>query len=322
MAANPTNLSFVGIAKEATPGTFVASANYLPVNKFDPQDTTMWLTNDTWQGSAVSTYDKVAGPIYSEISCGGPVVPDMIGYLITGALGDVTTTGASAPFTHAISTKNSTTAQPVSYSLNDYDSVDNRGYTGCQVYDLKFTWDGEKALMWDGSLKGYSSAVQTKPAFSNTGVAMLPGWLSAVTINSISALTMIDAEIDLKRAGDPIHTADGTQAPYQIFVGELSVNGKLTVVADTSTQLTNYLAGTKIPLDFNFAQGAGAAAVQFKAHMTNCNLDLVKVSRGKTYTEYELTYEAIANATDAGASGGKSPIKFTLQNALPAATYL
>lgn len=322
MAANPTALSFVGIAKEATPNTFVASTQYLPVNKFDPQDTTMWLTNDSWRGSMGSTYDKVAGPLYTEIACGGPAIPDMIGFLCTGILGDVTTTGASAPFTHAISLKNSSTGQPVSYSLNDFDSVDNRGYGGCQVYDLKFTWDGEKALMWDGNLKGYPSAVQTKPTAAYTAVQLLPGWLSIFTIGGSGALTLVDAEIDFKRAGGPIHTADGTQAPYQIFVGPLTVTGKVTVVADTSTQLTNYLAGTKTSLDFNFTQGAGAGLTQFKAHMTNANYDLAKPNRGKEWVEYEITYEAVMNSTDAGASGGTSPIKVTLQNALPAATYL
>ena len=322
MPANPTDLSFYGVAKEATVGTYVAPADYLPLNKFDPQDMTTWLIDSAARGSMVDTYNKVAGPVWSEISCGGPVFPDTIGYPVMGILGDITTTGASAPFTHAGAVKNSSTGQPTSHSLFDYDAVDSRGYTGIQWYDLTFTWDGEKYLNWDGTARGFQSATQSKPSASYTSVAMLPGWLSAVTINSIASTTLIDAEIKIARQGGPIHTADGTQAPYQIFLGGMGVSGKFVVVADTNTQLTNYLAGTKVPLDFNFQQGAGAAAVQVKFHMSNVNYDLAKPVRNKQWVEYEITYEAVANATDAGASGGQSPIKVTLQNAKPAATYI
>jgi len=322
MPANPTALSFIGVAKESVVGTFVPAVAYLPVTTFDPQDMTTWLPDVSWRGSMVETYNKVAGPIWSEIKLGGPVYPDTIGYPIMGILGDVVDSGASAPFSHVGSVKNSSTGQPTSHSLNDFDSVDNRGYTGIQWYGLDFKWDGEKFLTWDGDCKGFQSATQTKPAFSNSLIPPLPGWLSAVTINSISALTLVDAEISIKRKGGPIHTADGTQAPYQIFVGEIAVTGKMTLVADATTQLTNYLAGTKIPLDFNFTQGAAAALVQVKFHMSNCNLDLVAPKRGKEYVQYDVTFEAVANTTDAGASGGQSPIKVTLQNAIAAATYI
>ena len=322
MVANPTALSFYGIGKEATPGTYAVPTDFLPLTKMTPVDKTMWLKDDGMRGSMAKEYNLIAGPVWSELTCDGPVFPDSIGYPLMSFLGDLTVTGASAPFSHVGALKNSGTAQPVSDSLTDFDSVDSRGYPGLQWYDLTFKWDGEKLLTWAGTAKGFQSAVQTKPTASYTTVTALPGWLCIPTINSIVGTTLIDGEIKMKRGGGPIHTADGTQAPYQMFVGDAEVSGKLVVVADTSTQLTNYLAGTKVPVDINFTQGAGAALVQFKLHMTLCNLNEVKPARGKEWTEYEIDFTALPNTTDAGASGGLSHIKATLQNAKPSGTFV
>jgi hypothetical protein len=45
------------------------------------------------------------------------------------------------------------------------------------------------------------------------------------------------------------------------------------------------------------------------------------ISRGKDYVELPISFKAVANSTDVGASGGYSPIKVTLQNAITSGTY-
>lgn len=317
-------LRFAGVAKEATKGTFVAATDYIPITKFDAQDTTTWIEDTGLRGSMVARYNKVAGPLFSEISMGGDVFPDSIGYVLSGFFGEVATTGASAPFTHTFDIQNTgstTQGQPTAFSFTDYQSVEGRGYPGQQVTDLQFTWDGEKALKWDAKSVGFASATQTKPTQSFSGVTLLPGWLCAFKIAGSTSLQLVDAQISLKRPVKPINTADGTQAPLAIWAGPAEATGKCVIVVDTITQLTNYLAGTKTALDFNWAQGAGAAAVQFNPHFTNCNYDLVKTGSGKDYVEYEITWEALGNTTDVGTSGGYSIGKTIIQNAKPAATY-
>lgn len=321
MTANPTALSFYGIAHENVKGTYTAPTDYLPLTKFDPVDKTVWLKDDGMRGSMAKEYNLIAGPVYSEISCSGPVFPDTIGYPLVSLLGDITVTGASAPFTHTAALKNSGDGQPISDSLTDFNSVDTRGYSGTQWYGMDFKWDGEKLLDWTGTAKGFQSASQSKPAASFTGITALPGWLCLFTINSIASTTLVSGDISIKRAGGPINTADGTQSPYQMFAGDVTVTGKLVVVADTNLQLTNYLAATKMPLDFNWTQGAGAALVQLKLHMSNCNLNDVKTQRGKEFTEYEIDFSALPNSADAGAGGGLSHVKATLQNAKASGTF-
>ena len=56
--------------------------------------------------------------------------------------------------------------------------------------------------------------------------------------------------------------------------------------------------------------------------MTKCAYKVAKITRGKEHVQVEVTVQGVANATDVGASGGFSPCKWVVQNALPAATYI
>ena len=108
--ALPRNRSYLGIAKETrpTPGsapTAVAATDYIPYTTFNPVDSIKYLDDKGLRGSMAEEYDVLQGNIYSELELGGDVFPDTIGYVVAGVLGDVTTTGASAPYTHAVDTR-------------------------------------------------------------------------------------------------------------------------------------------------------------------------------------------------------------------------
>jgi hypothetical protein len=318
--ANPTALSFWGVAKDT--GTYVAPTDYIPLTKFDPEDMTTWINDDATRGSMVKSYDKIAGPVWSKATLGGPVFPDTIGYPLMGMLGDVTASGASAPYTYAGAIKNSGDGQPTSQSWTDFNSVEPRGFVGSRWYDLNFAWDGEKGFTWDGAFQGFQSVIQAKPTNAPSTIRMLPGWLCVFKVGGSTLSTLVSADIKMKRAGEPINTADGTQAPLEIFVGEIEVTGKCVLVADVNTQMTNYLSATQTTFDFNFTQGAGAALVQTQFHGSKVNYDLAKPVRGKRFVEYEITWEMLGNSTDAGASGGFSPLKATIQNAKATNVYV
>lgn len=319
--ANPTVLGFVSVAKESTRGTYAAPVDYVPFTKFDVEDTTTWFSDDALRGSMVKAYDKVAGPQWAKISMQGPVYADTFGYPLMGILGDCVTTGSSAPYTHVGAVKNSADGQPTTQSWTDFNSVDTRGYTSVSWYDLGVTWDGEKALDWTGTAQAYASAVQTKPTSAPSTVRMYPGWLGAVTLGGSSSQVLISADIKFKRAGDPIHTSDGTQPPLEIFVAEMDCTGKIVVVADLNTQLTNYLTSPQQSLVVNFTSGTGATLTQVKFQFSKFNYDLAKPVRGKKWMEYEIDFEALGNTTDVGASGGYSLCKATLQNAKVSGTF-
>ena len=101
--------SFIGIAKETTKGTPVAPTDYLLVNKdtVKPVNVIDPLYDQGLRGAMVENYNYIPGRTRSTFDLGGAVFADGIGYALTGIMGACATTGASAPFTHTISLKNS-----------------------------------------------------------------------------------------------------------------------------------------------------------------------------------------------------------------------
>lgn len=320
MAVQATNRSVVGVAKEAVKGTGVVPTDYLPVRKFDPFDKLDLLPDNGWRGSATDDYGMVAAKTWGELDLGGDVFPDGIGWLLASLLGDLTTTGASAPFTHAFALLN--TGQPESLSLTDSDGVQARRWAGVQVTELGFKFDAAGMFTWDAKAVAFASATVTTPTASFSAVPPAPAWAIAASIGGSAVGIVQSAEFTLKRDGTPIMTADGTQAPHAIFVGPLSVSGKLGLLLEDETMLMNYLNNSQPALDLNYTAGAGAAAVQVKLHATKAAFTAGKRNRGKEYLQLDVDFSCVANSTDVGASGGLAPAKITLQNAKAASIYI
>jgi hypothetical protein len=122
--------------------------------------------------------------------------------------------------------------------------------------------------------------------------------------------------------GTPITAVTGTQDPYAIFVGPLRVTGKMTLVHEDDSELVRYLTNTQPAVVLDFTQGAGAALVDVKFQMTKGAYTVGRVNHsGKDWVETEIEFNAVANATDVGASLGVGPVLATIKSAKPAATY-
>lgn len=299
-----------------------APSNYIPVATFTPTDGITYLPDTNYRGSAVTTYGHVPGPIDGGYATGGNVYSDTFGYWAGNILGDVVTTGGSAPYAHAMAALNSGNGQPRSDTITDSDPVQARAYPGMMCTDLSVSIDSAQMLTYTATLIGFNSGTvgqPSGPSFSTLqGIA---GWQPICTIGGTYTPTLLNATIDLKRSGTPDHTVDGNQAPYSIFVGPLDCSGKFTIVYEDEVQLLNYLNAVKVSLDFNFTRGSGAAFEQVKFHMSQVVYTVGAKSINGDQMQVDITFECDANSTDAGASGGLSPIKVTLGNALPANTF-
>lgn len=315
--------SFLGIAKEAVRGTGVSASDFLPVKSLQLHDHQTFLQDTNMRGSQVTNYGQISGVTWAEYDFGGDVFADTIGYPVAGVLGQVATTGASAPYTHACALLNSGDGQPTSYSLSDYDGSQARQMTAAMFSELSFTFNADGLLAYTAKAAGNLSATIATPSRSYTSVTPIANWLGAVTIGGVSSSILLDGTCDLKRSVNPIHTIDGTANPYRFWSGALEVSGKLSFVTESGeAQLLNYLNNSQPSMDLNFQQGAGSTATQVKLHMTKCAYTDAQITRGKDWIQTDVTYEAVANTTDVGASGGYGPIVVTLQNAKASGTYV
>jgi len=331
MAVQNTHRSYIGVAKEATHGTAVAPSTYIPVavSKLKVQDLIDPLFDEGLRGSVVKNFAYVQGRRRATVEFGGPVFADTFPWAVAALLGSVTTTGASAPFTHTVSLKNASTTgadvQPTSLTLTDFYAAQVRSYPGCRIHDLTLTFSAEGLLDYDAKGTSWGSATVSTPTPSFSTLTPVPTWQAQVTIGGSVVANSVSGEINLTRPVNPVYaigTSSGsTQQPYSVFVGALETKGKFTFVMEDDTQLTNFLSNTQPAITVNWTNGSGATATQIQYTLTKGAYTVAQIERTKDFVQVMIEFEGLGNTTDAGATAGYNNIKWTFQNAVTSGTY-
>jgi hypothetical protein len=327
MAVQNSVRSYLGVAKETTKGTAVTPTAFIPVaqGKFKPVDIVDPLYDEGLRGSAVKNYNYIQGRTRSTFDFGGPVFADTIPWAIAGVLGQVDTTGASAPYTHTISLKNASATgsdiQPTAFTFTDFYAAQVRAYAGCQITDFSLSFTAEGMMEYDVKAIGWQSATASTPTPSFTSVLPTPVWQGTVTIGGTQVSNAVEGKINMKRAATPIYGIANTQNPYSVFLGALEVSGELKFVMENDTQLTNFLSNTQPAIVLNWANGSGSTATQIQATLTKGAYTAAVIDRSKDFVEVTVTLEGIGNTTDAGSTSGYAPIKWVAKNAVVASTY-
>jgi hypothetical protein len=328
MAVQNSVRSYIGIAKEATKGTAVAPTDYLLVNKdtVKPVDVIDPLYDQGLRGAMVENYNYIPGRTHSTFDMGGVVFADGIGYALTGIMGACATTGASAPYTHTISLKNSlaasTDVQPLSYTLTDFYVAGVRTYAAQQFHDVTLKFSADGMLEFDAKATGNLSATASAPTPTFSTLLPTPVWQGTVTIGGTQVSNAISGSIAMKRPVTPIYGISQTQDPFQVFVGALDVTGDFEFIMEANTELTRYLTNTQPSIVLNWAYGTSAAALQIQATITKGAYTAAAYDRGDDFVKISVSFNGLGNSTDAGASGGFAPIKWVLQNAKASGTYI
>ena len=326
-SAQPSVRSYVGIAKEVTPGTAVPATDFIPLMKdsLKPVDVIAPLYDTGLRGSMAQNYTYIQGRRHTEIDLGGPVFADTVGYWLGGILGSVATTGSSAPYTHTISLKNATAigadAQPTSFTIEDMYVASNRYYPGCKVTDFTMNFNSEGMLEYTAKLMGFPSETTTiaSPTFSS--VTPTPVWKGTVSIGGATVGYTTDGTITMTRASEAIFGINTSQGPYEIFVGALDSTGSFTFVMENDDQLTNFLSNSQPALAITFAQGASTTATSIGFTLSKGAYTTAAIDRSGDHVAISVDFSSMATTTNAGSTGGYSPIKWSLQNAVVSGTY-
>lgn len=318
----PVSRSSLGIGKEVTAGTAVAASFTLPVTSMTPVEKITRLYDDAWRASMAKTHGAQSGPQVFDYDFAGDLYADAIGWPVVGLLGDDAVTGAAAPYTHAATLLNSGTGQPTTYTLIDNNALEGVSYAGFMFSDLDLKFTPAGLITYTAKGVGRSWASGAVPTPSYTTLPPSAAWRVTASISGSAAPTMLDGEVMVKRTVTDLHTLNNSQAPYTVFAaGDLECSGKATLIWEATTYRDYYRTGTQVAIDLSFTQGTGAAQTGLTVHSSVCDLKKADVTRGKTYVELAVEWDAIANTTDAGSSGGDSPVKITLINALASGTY-
>ena len=333
----PSAKQFIGLAKETTQGTAVTPITAtIPVDKFEPEDKPTWLDDLSFRGSMANLAGEVQGVEIVEWSIpDSPAFFDTLPYFVNNILGDITDSGAT-PVSHAISLLNSGTGQPGSLTLVDWQGPPSasffaRVYPGACVSELTIKGNAESSLiMW--SAKGLawpSSVAAAAPTPATSADTPFGAWRTLLGLGGVAGggtqvKTAREWEVTIKRALKAEYTLQGSQNPFVIFRGAVDVEGKLafSVPADESNSMTYLLNNTQPQLQVVVDNGLTLGNnrnlqvdCQLAAYQTS------KINRSAEAVGYDATFKAVMNSTNAGASGGLSPIKVTFKNNTAAATY-
>ncbi|TDB86273.1 hypothetical protein E1264_18435 [Actinomadura sp. KC216] len=321
MAVTPGARSAFGIGRETTPGTPVTATYFPPLSKLDPTDKPEYLVDEGYRGSMASQYGGVLGPAVSELEFEGPGFVDALGALLHNVLGDYSVGAAvSGVFPHTFGLLNSGTGQPPSHTFIDSQqltaSTGARVYPGAAISELTLSGNAEGLFEVSGKATAYPSAAAGS-AMTNTPTSesIIPAWRSTVSIAGSPATNVSEWSVSLERELMVAHTADGSQGPYTIGRGPLKVSGKLTFIAlDESPLITGLLTNQQPALVITVNNGGSTGALREIAITCTKAAYQDAAQKRDTLLGWDVNFAAMANATDAAASGGLSPVKAVLKN--------
>jgi hypothetical protein len=323
----PTGLQWMGMGKEgaSTYGTPAAAPTvWVPVvsPKHAPQQT--MLKDQALRGSMGNLYGQVAGVRYDTLDYQtflylDSAMPHMMNILG----GPDAITGGADPYTHKTSLLNNANAgQPTSWTIWLFNGSECWRMAGCQLAGLDIETKVLDSLAGlTPSWMGLPATIVTAPSNTPTTKLAQPAWNTTLTIGGTGTTNYSDIKLSMKRATSAEFGANGTQSPYVIFVGELTVTGSLLAIYRGNTvpvdDMSGYLANTQPALVLQ-NNPAGDAVHYAKFQHSQMAYDNVSIADNGKYLEVTANLEAVDNATDA-TNGGVSPQLFSLLSPVSAA---
>lgn len=239
----------------------------------------------------------------------------------------------TTPYAALFSTLNTGNGQPSTMTITDYQgptaSTGTRAYAGCCLSELNIKGNAESTTIeYDAKGMGWPSA--SAAAFTSAPSSSLPqaAWeIQAGIAGPASGGTLVrtvgEFSLSLKRVLEIIYTGQNSQNPYVIFRGKLTSSGNFTFPAVADETPLTYLNSNTQPqtqlIISNGLSGANLLSLQIDHQATAWTTS--QIDRSRASVGYNVSWDGIANTTNAGGSGGYSPVSVTLSNAITPNSY-
>jgi hypothetical protein len=281
----------------------------------------MWLQIDVAANAEVVQVLSVATNVVTL----QPATPIRLTHL-TGVAVTNTTTG-NGKYTHVFSTLNSAAngAQPPTHTLTDISgipaSTGARMYGSSCVSEVVLNGNAQQFLTWQAKGQGWLSGIAgSTPTFAPSTQPAQAAWNSIAGIGGpATGGTLInyvsDWSVTIQRKLEPVWTTQGVQNPYVIARGGLTVALKLLFEATPSEAPLLALLNNNQPQTQFVATGPNSSSITVDGQTTA--YETAKLNDGKAVYGYDVSARYMANTTNVGNSGGYSPIKITIVNAVP-----
>lgn len=248
----------------------------------------------------------------------------------------------ASPYTHTFALLNSalgyggvTGSQPPTHTLTDNTNLNFSGSPGTNtsgaraypfscVSQMDLTLNSEQLV----SVRFQGNSFVSQPAASaptNTVSSALPvaAWQAQVYIGGTAPANQVttigELAISVKRKLQVIWTLQGTANPAVIARGDLDITGSIQFVNPTDESPLMYMLNNTQPLLYVVLDNGLSGASHFKVtfRCSQASFTKAKPERGQMLVAFGDSWEAIANTSDVGGTGGQGPGLFTLLNSTP-----
>lgn len=307
--AYPSNLQWVGAAKEAVPGVAEAAPTFwIPVDgsslKYKANQSV--LTDQAYRGMMSADFQQVQGMRFDTLAYKSYIYMDSVYQHILALLGKPdTVTGSAAPYTHKTSVENGVDnpeAQPPAFTLFYFDGAKCRQIPGCICSDVKIDVKVDQLVTLDVSWTGLDAVVMgSAPTNTPSTNAPIPSWNTVIKVAGTAVSQYSEVSLDYKRDVADVPTINASQSPLEIFGGGVSMTGTLTAVyqgASADPDLAAYLANTQHALTVVLAP-IGDAVHSLTLQHSVVAYDSADPAGSNKWMEIQSTIKALANAADA-----------------------
>lgn len=228
---------------------------------------------------------------------------------------------AGGGYTHRWTILNTGNGQPPTTSLTDYTgltaSVGARTYPSACVAQMDMSGNTEQLLMKKVSGEAWqSSAAAGTPTAATSFVLPQANWRSTISIGGSTINDIGNWSCSIKRKLQPYWTATNSQTPFVIARGGLDIAYNFDwSVAEQENALTEMLTSGYLAVVITLDNGLSSTNhLALTITSTTAQATKSKPTRNNVLVGYQNEMIAVANATDAGGSGGIGPVSVQLTN--------
>ena len=234
----------LGIAREVTPGTYVAPEKYVPF-----MSETLKLMDDKKYRRPIRQSADMIGHVLGNTHVEGDIdieaFTDCIPYFMYASRLTVVKTGASAPFLYT-GTPNANGVAGTTLSITIVRNGIVFAYVGCTVGQYTFTVGDDGELMYKVSIVGLDEAVQSSP--SPTWPTTVPFGAGTYSVEIPTASQVFDSDTFEFAVNDnaaaEYRMKDTSRAASFVKFGEREATLKLMRDFDSRTDYDAFKAGT------------------------------------------------------------------------------
>lgn len=261
--------------------------------------------------------------------------------LLYSHLSGATVTNTTAPYVSAFAVNNAgqsapvyAQGQPPSHTITHYQGISGstgaRQFPGACCQELSISFNAESELLkFDSKWLSYPSVIAgATPVSAPTSVQPLAPWRGALGFGGpASGGTQVkavpNAKITFKRMCEADFTVQGAQSPYIIQRGPLDVTAEYEIIAADESHYNYMINNTQPQFQFLINNGlSGANLIQIQVDSQQAAMTKADMDDSKANLRYKMAFDTIANSANAGGTGGGSPAKVTVTNAVPGNTYM